>query len=127
MADHDHDRLARLFGECPVCEDRALAASEGRAAADEAIARVAENADPSWLAEAQAAVRLLAETRREFTTDDVWRLVPSTREPRALGAVMRWAATERLVENTQQTVPSTRPECHARPVTVWRSLLPPLT
>lgn len=124
MADHDHDRLVGLFGECPVCEDQALAA---QAAADEAIVRVAENADPSWLAEAQAAVRLLAETRREFTTDDVWRLVPTTREPRALGAVMRWAAGERLVENTHQTVPSTRVECHARPVTVWRSLLPPAT
>lgn len=123
MADHDHDSLVAAFGECPVCQDRDLSA--GRAAADAAIEQVEEHADGAWLDEARQVVRRLAETHREFTTDDVWRSLPSTREPRALGAVMRWAATERIAENTHQTVPSTRPECHARPVAVWRSLLLP--
>lgn len=125
MADHDHDRLVALYEECPVCEDRD--GREAVAAADAAIQQAEEHADGAWLVAAQAVVRHLAETRREFTTDDVWRSLASTREPRALGAVMRWAAAAGLVENTHQTVPSTRPECHARPVAVWRSLLPPPT
>lgn len=111
-----------MYEECPVCADRDR--SEALAAAEEAIEQVEGNADDEWLADARAVVRRLAETHPEFTTDDVWRSLASTREPRALGAVMRQAAAEGIVENTHQTVPSTRPECHARPVTVWRSLLP---
>lgn len=90
---------------------------------DEAIALVHAGADPDWFGKALGAVRVLANTRNRFTTDELWSMVPSPTEPRALGAVMQEARRLGLVEPTDQTIPSARPRCHARPVRVWRSLV----
>jgi len=95
------------------------------AARDEAIDRVEANAHHDWLVQARQAVLWLAHNRDEFTTDDVWGLLSNTgvgtHEPRALGAVMRWAARSGVVVKTDRVVNSCRVECHARPVAVWRS------
>jgi hypothetical protein len=97
------------------------------AARDEAINRVEANADHVWLTGATEAVRMLARTRDEFTTDDVWNRLDNAgyqppHEPRAMGAVMRQAARDGLVVKTDRVRNSVRVECHARPVAVWASL-----
>jgi hypothetical protein len=72
-------------------------------------------------------VKHLARMRPEFTTDDVWEHLfqndlPMPHEPRALGAVMVAAARARIIAPTDRYTPSARPECHRRPVKIWRSL-----
>jgi hypothetical protein len=67
-------------------------AVRARAARDEAIERVEVSASPEWKARARSAVLRLADELRVFTTDDVWRVIPKPREPRALGAVMQQLA-----------------------------------
>lgn len=90
---------------------------------DRAIDRAASGASQEWLQEAQRAVGRVARARQEFTTDDVWQIVGSPAEPRAMGAVMRWAKKEGLCKATDRTRLSERRECHCRPLTVWWSLV----
>lgn len=96
---------------------------EAGKARDEAVARVEANAQPDWLETARRIV-LAISAGGEFTTDDVWTGLASasvaTHEPRALGAVLRRLAKEGHIVKTGQYRPSTRKECHARPVPVWR-------
>lgn len=61
----------------------------------------------------------------EFTTDDVWEIaakrswiVPA--EPRAIGAAIVRASKEGLIASTGAYQKSRRPDCHARPVAIWR-------
>lgn len=101
---------------------------DGERARDAAIAQVAENADAKWMRQALAATRGIARVHAEFTTDRIWGrlesfgIAPPT-EPRAIGAVMRQAAADGICEATDRTQKSVRPDCHCRPVTVWRSLV----
>jgi hypothetical protein len=95
-------------------------------ARDEAVARVEEHASADWLAAAATAVGMLAMFYPEFTTDDVWEClveVEATHEPRALGPVMMKAARRGLIRKTDRVQNSRRPQCHARPVAVWSSLI----
>ena len=94
---------------------------------DRAIARVDRNADPRWKIHARNAIEALCRLRREFTSDDVWDYVAAHQletpdEPRALGAVLRSAGQAGLIAATDRYVNSERPECHARPIRVWRAL-----
>ena len=71
-------------------------------------------------------IKVLAIAYPTFTTDDVWlalQKVPdvATHEPRALGSMMRAAGKSGWIVPTDRYVNSRRPECHARPVKVWRS------
>ena len=98
----------------------------GIAARDKALAQVEANADPAWKIHARTAIEFLAKTRHEFTTDDVWqhladRHQEGPREPRALGAMMTTAARDGWIMPTDRYVPSARPDCHRRPIKVWRS------
>lgn len=93
----------------------------------DALARVEANADDEWLSDARDCVRLLATAQDTLTTDDVWDLLAlrssATHEPRALGAVMRWAVGEGLIVKTERMVPSKRSACHGRDIRVWRSVV----
>lgn len=94
--------------------------------ADEAIQRAAENADREWYRSALDIVWSLGNT---FTTDDVWAALdrhgePAPHEPRALGAVMRDARKRGWIAPTSEYRQSTRPECHGRPVRVWKAVTP---
>lgn len=95
----------------------------GAALRDEALARVDDAADPEWKDVARELV-LSIEPGIEFTTDRVWSLLDergaTTHEPRALGAIMRALALRGEIENTKRYQPSSRPECHARPIPTWR-------
>lgn len=78
-----------------------------------------------WTALALTTLRLLAATKKAFSTDDVWLALdelPKPDDPRALGPILRQAKDERLIEKTDFTVTSQRAVCHARPVAVWRSV-----
>ena len=56
-----------------------------------------------------------------FTTDYLWENVETVpNEQRAMGAVMTKARKLGVVESTGRYIKSRRPECHARPVMVWR-------
>ena len=98
---------------------------------DAAIDRVEEHADQEWRDAATLAVEACALTRRHFTSDHVWQhmveadVTATTHEPRAMGAIMRAASNAGWCERTDVTKNSTRPQCHRRPLRVWRSLIHP--
>jgi len=100
-----------------------LFGEEGPSAAqarDEAIARVEEHAPIDWMEQARRTVLRLSEGRAFFTSDDVWEILGSPPEPRALGAVMQRLSREGKIQATREWRQSVRPECHARPVRVWK-------
>lgn len=93
-----------------------------------AINQAESHADPHWLAAARAEVDFLARVKDAFTTDDVWQRLenhdtPPPREPRAMGAVMRKAAADRVIEASGMYEQSSREINHNRPVMIWRSLV----
>lgn len=94
-------------------------------ARDKAIEQVERNAYEHWLDVAYEAIRTIAQTEGTFTADEVWRLIDwtgaTTHEPRAMGAVMKRAVKDGLIEPTGQYRKSTRPQCHARPQPVYAS------
>lgn len=99
-----------------------FSAAEGSRRRDAAIDRVGGNANAGFVAEARVAIKR-AMLLGTFTTDDVWAGInPAhvTHERRALGAVMRQLQRSGDIVPTDQYVPSLRPECHRRPVRVWR-------
>ena len=95
---------------------------EGARARDRAIDRV-ERGSGEWQVEALTAIRNVAASKPELTTDDVWRALgrdPEV-EGRAMGAAMRQAAKLGLIERTDRTVRSVRVACHRRDLRIWRS------
>lgn len=101
-------------------------ASDAEAAREEAIDRAEAHADTGWLDRAYAVVVALARRRGSFTTDDVLRELGDDmpREPRVVGAVMRRAKRDGVVE-PHGYAPSSRVESHARPKRVWASRVRP--
>lgn len=95
----------------------------------EAIERAGSNADPVWRKAAEAAVYRVCKRQEFFTTDQIWAELGEqtegvrTHEPRALGAVMRWAAQRKYCEPTSTVEKTKRIEAHRRPVAIWRSLI----
>ena len=96
----------------------------GHALKRAAIAQVGEAADPVFKAAAIKAIRALCKQQNEMTADDVWMALErsgasQTHEPRALGAVMQYAARLGLIRSTGRWQESVLPQRHARPVRVW--------
>lgn len=99
----------------------------GEAAKEEAITRVEDHAETSWLAAAWQAVLHVHDSRPDYyrlTSDDVWRALeydgmPEPHEPRAMGAVMRRAVAEGLLVATPDFRPSDLARNHRRPVRVY--------
>lgn len=92
------------------------------------IRRADEGADDDWRDAALTAIKVVAKTMVEFTTDDVMAVDPElerAREPRALGPTMLRAAREGWIEPTDRYAPSKRKQSNLRPKRVWRSLLFP--
>lgn len=96
---------------------------------DEAIEKVEEHAEPSWFDVARSTLVYVATRNSRFTADDVaeelGRMVPkiTTHEPRAMGAVFKWAQRERIADPTSEFVPTRRAQGHAGPRRVWKSLI----
>jgi hypothetical protein len=98
----------------------------GKAARDEAIARVERNADTGFYQDAIDAVNLAALAYPEFTTEEVVRLLadrPAPHEPRVFGAVMRRAAEAGWITPTDRWALSTFRRSHSRPKRIWSSLI----
>lgn len=88
---------------------------------DTALAKVHAGAPERWKAEAWRVLKALAESREEFTTDDIWRRLQHPPEPRAIGAlVMSYRRANRIKKVGYR--PSERPVCHARPIAVWKGI-----
>ena len=91
---------------------------------EEALTVVEAAADPRWVDTCMKIVRHLAQLGGRFTTDDVWDLLDETgvwtKEPRAMGAVIRKLAADKVIVGDGEYWVSRRPECHQRPVKVWR-------
>lgn len=101
-----------------------MTTQESRAARDEAIARVEANTAEAWRIEAEGAISDCAMQLDAFTADDVWlRIKSAPHEPRALGAVMRYAHKLQIIEPTETWRTTSRASSHARPLRVWKSLL----
>ena len=92
---------------------------------ERALVQVDQNAAPDWKTVALAAVKHVAQTRREFTTDDVLAILQSqpvaTHEMRALGPVMRRAADAGYIAATDRFITSASVSRHRAPKRVWSS------
>ncbi len=93
---------------------------------DQAIERSEDHAHAEWLAMALLTVQKMGLLGGTFTTDDVWRWLDhygvTTHEPRAMGAVMKRAVKDGLIEPTGVYVKSTRKVNHARPQVQYRGV-----
>jgi len=100
---------------------------DGQMNLDAALESVDTHADAEWKAAANEAVRLVARQNPDFTTDDVWSVLDRTafhtHDNRAMGAVMRQAVMAGWCVSAGEYRKSRRPQCHKRPVMVWRSKL----
>lgn len=110
----------------------------GEVARDAAVAKC-EESSPGWIELIVSFVRGMV-GGFEFTTDDLWErdarfregeasaraarasnhVPPSPNDPRAMGAALIAARRDGLISATGGYRKSTRPECHARPVAIWR-------
>jgi hypothetical protein len=99
-----------------------LTIEEAIAERDRQLERVNTHASDDWKDQALAAVRRTCEQLPDFISDDIWRVgdLPSTREDRALGPVMRKAAGLGWCERTMHGRPSARSHGAAKPVWVSR-------
>ncbi len=94
----------------------------------EAIDRVHAHADLDWFDHARLAVVKVAAEKQHFTTDDVWHelsglTILKPHHPCAMGAVMKKVQAQQVCVPLHEWWLSTRPECHERPLRVWKSLI----
>ena len=106
---------------------REFSASAAKAAGDKAVDRAGSNADDEWKDVAYTAITQICRKLEYFTTDPIWYTLGASKveaphEPRAIGAMLRSAASDGWCEPTDRYVSSERVACHGRPVRVWRSL-----
>lgn len=100
---------------------RTFDAHAGEAAKTAALTTVDAAASATWKEQALDAIAYLATTRDFFCADSVWKILETPKEPRALGAVLSYAARQGLIEPTDRYEKSQIPEQHRRPLRVWRS------
>lgn len=100
---------------------------EADEAKEKAIKQAESGAEPLWKKDALAAVGQIASRYELFTADHVWWKLGErghlTQDPRALGAIMRNAASNGWIRATDAYQPSSRIENHRRPVRIWKSLI----
>lgn len=84
-------------------------------------------ADLDWKQIASKALRQCAETKAEFTTDDMWEIINNTgvvtSENRAMGSIMQSASRAGMIKATGYFLPSKRVSKHKSPTRVWQSLI----
>ncbi len=97
-----------------------------KAAADAAIKQVGDNADEAWW---NFMMPLLVETAKttpwfnskRLNDKRIERRGPPTREPRAMGALMRWGAKRKYIQPTEEGWESGDRTNHNRPMRMWIS------
>jgi hypothetical protein len=94
---------------------------------DQAIDAAGKAADDAWRNAALQAVQDVAQSKAEFTADDVFERLASlpvqTHEARAFGAVIRLAQRLEWCTATNRFVKSRRVSRHRAPIQVWVSRL----
>ena len=96
--------------------------SSGEQLLDDAIERV-ELSSRDWIDAATPLIKQLAESNAMITSDDVWSLIDSPVEPRAMGAAFARARRAGWIVASDMTRRSERPEAHRRPIRLWTSNL----
>lgn len=96
--------------------------TSGPAKRDAALDRLAAK-HGAWIDKVVTAIRWFS-PGTTFTTDRLWNLCAlhgwgDPPEPRAMGAAIIAAKRAGLIASTGRHELSTRPQCHARPVTIW--------
>lgn len=77
-----------------------------------------------WIDHAVDVLHRLAQTRDDFTADELWTNVDDLpTENRAAGPAFVRDSKLAYIEPTTNVVNSSRSSCHHRPIRVWRSLL----
>ena len=76
-------------------------------------------ANTGWVAGRIAVIKLIR-PGTVFSTDRLWVGAPAIGEPRAMGAVIAEAIALGLIKATGEWEKSSRPQCHARDVKIWR-------
>lgn len=114
------DRTINLFDHA---RERRIA--EGERLKKESIEQV-DKANQFWVDRAVQVGKGIAQSRAggTMTADDIYPAMGGLvcTENRAMGAVMKHLADAGIIEYTERTVRSVRPECHRRPIRVWRVL-----
>lgn len=95
---------------------------------DNALQQVEANANQEWTELVLQIIKLLANEKDEFTSDDVWQKLSdypniTTHQPSAMGAMFRTALRLQFIASTDKFVSSQRPVSHSRPIRVWESKL----
>lgn len=118
----DGQRLVSPQANRPVMD-----ATKSAGNRDAAMDSVDSNANEAWKTAALQAVKRCAMHRIKFTVDDVWEFfpdgAPGVHDRRAMGPVMRRAASENWIEATGEYRPSTQVTGNAGPRRVWKSLI----
>lgn len=92
---------------------------------DQALQRLEESKNLSWIETAEAVGRDVAKRSAEFTSDDIWKALDKSQrplEPRAMGPVMMRLRKAGVIVATDRVRKSDLPQCHSRPKRVWRSV-----
>lgn len=115
----EHNQILGTY--CSLCDLEATRLTEA------AIKQAEENADTEWQKLAWQTLKTVAESRPEFTTDQLWAILDTypnikTHEPRAMGGIMRRAIKHGWVQKTGRYVETNRPIAHKKPIAVWKSL-----
>lgn len=91
---------------------------------DKAMRRAENGADPAWNERAFITLVEVACLCRRFTTDVMWQVLDSPREPRAMGPVISKGIREQIIRFADEPPRnSDRPETHANPKRVYVSLV----
>ncbi|QSX40343.1 hypothetical protein [Shewanella cyperi] len=76
----------------------------------------------AWKKAAFETVVKVAESKEEFTPDDIWDAgLPKPLEARWLGPVMNAVKREGIIEKTGRVQPTRQKESHGCDVTIWKS------
>lgn len=121
---HDED----LYQFETYSQTEILNAKLARENRDNALDQVESNANAEWTQLTLQIIKLLAESKDEFSSDNVWELLADypnikTHSPSAMGAMFRRALGLNYIESTDRFIQSERPSSHARPIRVWKSKL----
>jgi hypothetical protein len=89
---------------------------------------VLDNENEKWKEEALIIIKMTALTFKEFTFDDVRRLLRANKKeephhPNVYGSLMRLAAIKGWIKKTDRVRPSSMVQAHSRNLTIWESKL----
>jgi len=105
---------------CEVCHGRPVGRPSGKELKQKGIAKVVQRF-PAYVEEVRNAIRFAADTREQFTADDVRaRLTTEPPSPNLIGATFSAVVKAGEIELAGGFTRSTRPAAHGRLLPIWR-------